>query len=171
MEKLTRIFAVGLILTVCAVPAGLYAGDQKEAERKIAELNKKIQEAGNGEDLQGAIDAAEEALDVAVDAYGEESPETAKAMNNTANLYMMAHHPVEAGNLYGQALEILEAKKGKNDLDAADYNYNLAMSLAMQGKYDDARKAMKRTIEIRKKKLGKKHADTVKAEEMLQEIG
>lgn len=147
-------------------PESLYAGNKKDAQKKIDALNQEVQKAADGHDLQKAITSAEDALDIASKEFGESSIEAAKAMNNVANLYLFSDHPQEAERLYKQSILIESYEKGKDSLEVADSYYNLAMAYAMQKKFDEARKMMDLTFKVRKEKLGASHPDTLKAQEM-----
>lgn len=168
-SKMRKTGYLFLAFALAVMPAA-FAFDKKEAAEQIEQLNKKILEASGKNDLQGAIEAAEDALTVARLGFGEESPEAAKAMNNVANLYMFSRHPQEASELYKKALEIETKEKGRDSTDAADTHFNLAASYGLQAKFDDARASIKEALRIREKKLGKDHPDTVKAREMLEQI-
>ncbi len=166
------ILAFTLVIAAAGVQPVCFAklDSKAEAREKIKALNQKVIEAGKANDLQAAIVAAEDALSVASLAFGDDDPETAKALNNVANLYLFSEHPKEALELYKKALEIDNKKSGKKSIEAADTSYNMAMAYGMLAKFDDARASMKRTIEIRREKLGATHPDTLKAEQMLNEI-
>jgi tetratricopeptide (TPR) repeat protein len=159
-----------LIFLVCSQAMPGLALDKQEAEKQIKVLNRKIIEANEQNNLQDAIEAAEDALTVARLGFGEESVEAAKAMNNVGNLYMFSRHPQEASELYKAALEIERKKVGEKSVEAADTLNNLAVAYAMQGKFDDARASLKEVIDIRAKKLGKDNPETIKAGEMLAEL-
>lgn len=166
MKKNAVVFFVFYLVFSSAV----YADGKKEAAKKIDELNHKMMDAAKQHDLQTAITDSEDALSTARLFFGEDSLEAAKAMNNTANLYMYAGHAPDAAELYQKSLEITIKKAGPESTETADSYFNLAMCYASQNKFDDARAALNKAVEIRKKKLGETHPDTQKAEKMLEEI-
>ena len=160
-----------LMLTVFFIFSGFgFGGEKKEAAKKIETLNRTINEAASKGDLQKAIMAAEDALAIATKSFGENSFETAKAMNNVANLYMYAGHPGEAERLYKNSILIEVEEKGGDSLEAADSYYNLAMAYAMQKKYDPAGKMLNQALKIRTKELGASHPETLKVQKMLDEV-
>ena len=157
-----------LSLFIFSVPS--YAGKKDETRKKLDALNEKIKEAGKKGDLQAAIDAADRALALSSKELGEESPETAKALNNVANLYMYADHAEDAERLYKKAILIESNLHGNKDIGVADSLFNLAMAYAIQKKFDEAGKTMDRVYKIRLGKLGESHPETKKAREALDNL-
>ncbi len=157
-------------LSFCLLSSGAYANDKTEAKKQIHDLHKKVQEASEAGDLQAAIEAAEQAHEIASEAFGDKSREKSEELNNVANLYMFAGHPAEAAELYKNAILIETGQRKKKDLTLADYFYNLAMAYAMQKKYPDARIMLKKAYEIRVKQLGEDHPDTNKIRKAQEQI-
>ena len=156
-----------LSLVIFSVPS--YAG-KKEATKQLDVLNEKVKEAGKKGDLQAAIDAADQALALALKEFGEKSIETVKALNNVGNLYMYANHAEDAERLYKKAILIETDLHGREDLGVADSLFNLAMSYAVQKKFEEAGKTMNRVYKIRIEKLGESHPETKKAREALDNL-
>ncbi len=155
-----------LVFLFLSVPA--YAG-KKEVQKQIDALNEQLLKAATAGDLQTAIGKAEEALELARKEFSEEGLETAKAMNNVANLYMYAGHAGEAELLYKNAI-LIETGHDPAGLALADSFSNLAMAYGMQKKYNEARKTLDRAYKIRMEKLGPDHPDTKKILTALDQI-
>lgn len=156
-----------LSLLVLSVP--VYAGKKGEVKKQIDSLNREIAKAVNGGDLQTAIEKAEQALDLAKQGYGEDGLETAKAMNNVANLYMFAGHAPDAELLYKNAI-LIETGHDPQSLTLADSFFNLAMAYATQKKYGEARKILDKAYKIRVEKLGAEHPETKKIPAVIDQI-
>lgn len=165
--KLPLAVIAGFIIFIVSAP--VYA-NKESAASAIDVLNEKVKEAGKKGDLQTAIEAAENALEIAQREIGKDSMETARALNNVANLYMYAGHPVESESLYKQAILIETEHHDKDSLTVADSFYNLGMAYAVQKKYMEARKVLERALKIRSEKLGTDHADTLKIRDAIDEI-
>lgn len=157
-------------MTICILPLSANADDKGAARKQIHELHQKAEDASKQGDLQGAIDAAEHALDTATKTFGEKDRETANELTNVANLYMYAGHPAEAEALYKKAILIETKRLGKKDLAMADSFYNLSMAYAMQKKYADARILLKKAYKIRVDQLGENHPDTLKIRQAQEQI-
>ncbi len=158
------------LLVFCFFANPVQANEKTEAKKKIHAFHQKAKEASNAGDLQAAIDAAEQALGIALETFGDKSRETAEETNNVANLYMFAGFPAEAEALYKKAILIESKHLGKKDLALADSFYNLAMAYAMQKKYQDARIMLKKAYEIRVRKLGENHPDTLEIRQAQEQI-
>lgn len=168
--KQTNVWILIFLAGCVMMPPFAFAGKKEDAKKIIDALNQKVKAAGEKGDLQGAIDAAEEVLEVTTKAYGEKSLESARAMNNVANLYLYADHADNAERLYKNMILILIKRLNHKDLEIADAYYNLAMAYAVQKKFDPARKMLNDCYKIRAEKLGENHADTQKARKALDDI-
>jgi tetratricopeptide (TPR) repeat protein len=157
-----------VLLLSLSLPA--YAGKKDEARKQIETLNQKIKQAGEAGDLQAALEAAEQAYEIAERDLGKKSIETARAMNNMANLYMYADHAADAERIYKNAIIIETKEYGKEHPALADSYYNLAMAYAIQQKYKEASKMMDKAYKIRVEKLGPDHPDSQKIRTALKEI-
>lgn len=167
MKSLKAFLAFALLISFTASPA--FAESKKEAKKKIETLNADIKKAADTGDLQKGIDAAEEAFEISARVFGEDSMEAANAMVNLANLYMYAEDPAGAENLLKKAILNMSQTDMKST-DVADAYFNLAMSYAMQTKYDEARKSMNLALQIRTEKLGEEHEQTQKARRMFEQL-
>ena len=170
MNKRKFIFWTVVFLSALNFSSPVYAGKKEDAKKQIEVLNQKMKEAGEKGDLQAAIDAAEQALEIASEHFGKESAETAKTMTNAANLYMYAHHAEDAERFYKNVILIESKIYSENDLNLADSFYSLAMAYAVQKKYPEARKMLDKAFKIRAKRLGENHPDTQKIRETIDKI-
>ncbi len=159
-----------IFVSFLCFPLTSYAGKKEEAQKKIEVLNGKVKAAGEKGDLQEAITSAEEALQVANKEIGEKSIEAAKALNNVANLYMFAEHPLDAERLYKKAILIEAEHYDKNGAEIADSYYNLGIAYAVQKKFTEARKILDKAYKIRVEKLGRDHPETKKTRQTIDEI-
>ncbi len=168
----TQRLKIGTIVLLLIFAAGVpaYANKKDDAKKKIDSLNQQIKSFGEKGDLQSAISSAEEAAKVAREEVGADSVEYAKTLNNVANLYMYAEHPIAAERLYKDAILIETAHYDPNGLELADSYYNLALAYAVQNKFSEALKMMNRVHKIRTDKLGADHPNTQKAREMLTDL-
>ncbi len=147
MKSLKAFLAFALLISFTASPA--FAESKKEAKKKIETLNADIKKAADTGDLQKGIDAAEEAFEISARVFGEDS--------------------MEAANLLKKAILNMSQTDMKST-DVADAYFNLAMSYAMQTKYDEARKSMNLALQIRTEKLGEEHEQTQKARRMFEQL-
>ncbi len=161
-------YFIPILLAVFLLHSGFgrEATKKKEVQKQIDALNHTVQEAANKGELQKAITAAEDVLDLAKKEFGDSSIEAAKAMNNVANLYLFIGHPTDAERLYKDSIILEVTKYGNDNVEIADSLYNLGMAYAMQKKYGEALKMVDRVLKIRKEKLGANHPETLKAQEM-----
>ncbi len=166
--KSKKVLTLVLAFVLCA-PALVFAGNKKEAAKKIDALNQQIAQAAKDRDLQRGIDAAEEAFEISSREFGKDSKEASSAMINLANLYMYADDPAGAENLLKKAILNMSVKDMRS-LDVADAYFNLSMAYAMQKKYDEASKCMNLVLQIRTEKLGRDHEETLKAQKMFDQL-
>lgn len=145
----------------------LLAKDQRAVLKQLKELNQKIQDANEKQDLQAAIIAAEDAYQLAKTELGNHALKTADTMNNLGNLYLFAGAAENAEQLYKEAILIYIEKIALDSTDMADIYYNLGVAYATQKKYASAIDILKKAAAIREKKLGPDDPATQKAKEMI----
>jgi tetratricopeptide (TPR) repeat protein len=133
-------------------------------------LNKQIIEADEKQDLPAAIQAAEEAVRVAQKEIGPQSLKTADAMNNLANLYLLAERAPEAQRLYQAAILIDMEKMDAKSVAMADIYYNLGVAYAMQKKYKPATDILRKARDIYLEKQGPDAEAAKRADEMITEL-
>lgn len=99
-------------------------------------------------DVESAIQAAEAALKRAKTEFGPSHLNTAKSMNNLANLYFSTGRLDEAGWMYEDALAVEERELGRQSPAVADTLYNFSMLLFYRKENDKARIQLERSLEI-----------------------
>jgi len=99
-------------------------------------------------DTESAIRTAEAALKRAKTEFGPSHLNTAKSMNNLANLYFSAGRLDEAGWMYEDALAVEERELGRESPSVADTLYNFSMLLFFMKEKAKARLQLERSLEI-----------------------
>ena len=148
----------------------LLAEDLSAGKEKLRLLNDQIIEADEKQDLPAAIQAAEEAVRVAQKEFGSKSLKTADAMNNLANLYMVANRALEAERLYQSAILIDLEKMDAKSVTMGDIYYNLGVAYAMQKKYKPATDILRKARDIYLEKQGPDDESAKKTDEMITEL-
>ncbi len=165
------IFFYLAVASFCFSGAGvLWAEDSASAKEKLRSLSDQIIEADEKEDLPAALLAAEEAVRVAKEEIGPTSLKAADAMNNLANLYMIANRAPEAAKLYQQAILINVEKMDPNSTDMAEIYSNLGAAYAMQKKYKVAIDILRKARAIYLEKQGLAGEESKRTEEMITEL-
>ena len=98
---------------------------------------------------------------------GEKSTNVAYALNWLGLIYYNQGHYAEAEPLYMRALEIREAKLGKDHRDTIISLDNLAVLYKDQGRYAEAESFNERALKIWETKFGKDHLDTANSQNNL----
>jgi tetratricopeptide (TPR) repeat protein len=80
----------------------------------------------------------EQAVRLALKAFGPDHPDVARSLNNLAALYQSLGWPAEAEPLYRRCLKIMEAKLGPDHPDVARSLNNLACLQVEQGQWTEA---------------------------------
>ncbi|MBL1178316.1 MAG: tetratricopeptide repeat protein [Pantanalinema sp. GBBB05] len=99
------------------------------------------------------------ALQIKLDAYGNEHPDIATSYNNLAALYYSQGHYSEAEPLYRQALELRQRLFGEEHPDVATSYNNLAVLYRSQGRYGEAEPLYRQALELRQRLFGEEHPD------------
>lgn len=94
---------------------------------------------------------------------GTEHPDTARSLDNLAELYRLQGRYAEAEPLQRHALAIRERVQGSERPDTAHSLNNLALLLSNEGKDADAEPLYRRALAIREKVLGAEHPDTAQS--------
>lgn len=129
-----------LALLVCL--SGFSAeGDWESMNLEIARLYSR------GE-LESAVTLAEQSLSRAKSEFGPAHLNTAKALNNLANLYFRIGRIDEAGWMYEDAIRAEEGLLGSSSKSAADTRYNLAMLLLYRGDKRKAASELERVMHV-----------------------
>lgn len=165
------LFLVGAIAFFFLSGSGvLLAEDPVAAKEKLRSLSEQIIEADERQDLPAAIQAAEEAVRVAQKEIGPQSLKTADAMNNLANLYLLADRAPEAQRLFQAAILIDLEKMDPKSVAMADIYYNLGVAYAMQKKYKLATDILRKARDIYQEKQGPESDSAKKTDEMITEL-
>ena len=172
VEKRRYISLVLLSILLCL---GMRTGpaiakDHKAGAAKIQALNDQLVAANEARDLPAALKAAEEAVRVAQEEYGENSLEAADTMNNLANLYLYLKRAAEAEQIYKQAILIDLEKLDKEGVEIAAVYSNLGVAYAMQKKYSAAINILNKALLIRMTKLGPDNDATKSVDQMINEL-
>lgn len=148
MKKLLRIFLVfytGMML------AGTALTDGERIERLTGE-SMSLYRAGRYEE---ALAAAEEALILTEEAFGPEHPNTAKSLNNIAQIYAAMGCGEAAERLFLSSISINEKALGRAHPDLAPALGNLASLYSSAGRYGEAERLLRRLVKIREKEAGR----------------
>src|SRR5450755_4665357 len=100
------------------------------------------------------------ALSIREQQLGPHHPDTARSLNNLANLYHHQGKYQQAEPLYQRALAIREQQLGPQHPDTATSLNNLAMLYKTQGKYEQTEPLYQRALAIREQQVGAQHPDT-----------
>jgi eukaryotic-like serine/threonine-protein kinase len=106
---------------------------------------------------------AKRAVDIRTRAFGPEDPETLRAMNNLAKMYLRQERFGEAEELYRETLNARRRVLGSDHPDTLTSMNSLTIMYARQGRYDEAEKLFHETLEARRRILGPEHPDTLNA--------
>jgi tetratricopeptide (TPR) repeat protein len=164
------IFIGAVLFFFVAHSGSARAKGSESGKEKLRALNAQIIEADEKQDLPAALLAAEEAVRVAQEVFGPESLETADAMTNVANLYMVADRAPEAARMYQRAILIELEKRDNESVEMADSYMNLGAAYAVQKKYTAAIDILNKAVNIRLKKLGPDDPSTKQVREMAEDV-
>lgn len=161
-----------VVTNFCFSGSGVLLAEDPPASsnEKLRMLSDQIIEADEKQDLPAAIQAAEEAVRVAQKEIGSQSLKTADAMNNLANLYLLADRAPEAQRLYQAAILIDLEKMDAKSVAMADIYYNLGVAYAMQKKYKAATDILRKARDIYLEKQGPEGESAKKMDEMITEL-
>jgi non-specific serine/threonine protein kinase/serine/threonine-protein kinase len=143
------------------------AGDGADADVAMT-----LQHLASVERMRGHPEEAVRLIDASIELWtrlDRFSLERAKAVNNRG---VILHRSV--GDLAGaerdylDALHALEPRLGSDDLSVATTYANLGDLLRERGRLDDAEAAQSKALDIRRRRLGPQHAQTLRTE---QELG
>jgi len=143
-----------IVLAACLV-TGVAA-----AEDDLAMLNARVMELTQANDLDGAVEAAERAVEIAERRYRGDSARTSGFVRNLAFLYSQLARYAEAETLYRRALEIDESTRGPDHPATATSLGQLAGLYDIQGRYAEAGPLYRRAIAISEKTQGRDHPET-----------
>lgn len=119
----------------------------------------------------GAAEATlQKALETRVKMLGAEHPDTARALNDLANLHAEHGRHDEAEVLYRRALMILERVLGTSHPHVAQTLNNLANLYALQSHVAEAQPLYERALRIFEQSLGSAHPYAQKVRENLEEM-
>ena len=119
--------------------------------------------------LEGAREIQEEVLEIMQQVRGHEHPDTLIAMNNLAETLMAQGELDEACKIQENILKAVQEKKqelrrhGLNFSNTLKFWSNRALMHQTQGNLDRAHEIQEKVLEIRWRKLGPKHPDTLTA--------
>jgi tetratricopeptide (TPR) repeat protein len=173
MEKHTGSFLIvfGVLLAGMSSCAGLaFAKEPGPGEEMLRDLNAQIIDADEKQDLPAALSAAKKAVKVAKDEFGPTSLKAADAMNNLANLYMIANRAPDAAQLYQQAILINLEKLDPKSIAMAETYFNLGAAYATQKKYKAAIDILRKSRAIYLEKEGPEGEGSKGTEEMITEL-
>jgi serine/threonine protein kinase len=137
-----------------------------------ADVAMTLQHLASVERMRGNAEEAVRLIDASIDLWTQLdrfSLERAKAVNNRG---VILHRAV--GDLAGaerdylDALHALEPRLGADDLSVATTYANLGDLLRERGRLDEAESAQSKALEIRRRRLGPQHAQTVRTEQELE---
>lgn len=153
-----------VLLSFVALPIafgqGSISSEQKRHLAEAKELDAKAEQLFRQGRLAEGIDASKQSLRSVKAAYGENHPETAKALFKVGFLAKIQGNGAVAQSYLEDALKIQRAHFGKeHDATANTLNF-LGLALSMQGKYSEAEKVHREALDIRKNILGMTHAGT-----------
>ena len=95
--------------------------------------------------------------------FGDNSPETAKSLNDLANLNFAMGDYESAIEKFNKAIEKRKNIYGEESLEAAESMNDLAMVLREEGKYDQSKKLLTNSLSIRKKILSSKSPEVAQS--------
>ncbi|KAI0506293.1 P-loop containing nucleoside triphosphate hydrolase protein [Xylaria bambusicola] len=104
---------------------------------------------------------AEDAIEVRMQIFGADHPDTLTSMNNLASIFWNQGRWEEAEKLEVEVLEIRKRKLGADHPDTLTSMSNLASTFWNQGRWEEAEKLQVKVLEIEKRKLGADHPDTL----------
>ncbi|MCX5814083.1 MAG: tetratricopeptide repeat-containing protein, partial [Proteobacteria bacterium] len=110
-----------------------------------------------------ALPLAQESLAIREQTLGPDHPDTAKSLNNLAEIYRSIGRYTEAEPLYKRSLAISEKALGPYHPDTAGSLNNLAFIYNSTGRYAEAETFYKRALAICEKILGPDHPDTARS--------
>jgi tetratricopeptide (TPR) repeat protein len=133
-------------------------------------LNMQLVQLHKAGEIKEATIVAEEALNTAIKAFGENHIQVATSLNNLAAFYKSQGKFAEAEPLYTKALSIWETNLGKGHPDVGSCLNNLGDLYFSCAKYDESEKCYKDSLEIFEKKLGRGHQNAITVLENIIEL-
>ncbi len=155
------------VLFFCSlvVPPVLYA-----SEEAWHHMNEEVANLYRQGDIENAVHLAEESLHYSKTNFGPEHLNTAKALNNLANLYFRNGRFDEAEWMYEDAIRIEEKTLGLDSLEVADSLYNFAMLDLYRKQTAKARTKLEKALAIRKKQAQPDAAAIARLESALKPL-
>jgi tetratricopeptide (TPR) repeat protein len=108
-------------------------------------------------DLSAAMKSFEEAVNLQIDALGDDHLEVGKTLHNIGVCYRHDDEWDQALQYYERAYAIFEKKLGKNNLDTARTMHNIGGVYRRKRMYDEAINSFKEVLRVRRKLLGDDH--------------
>jgi tetratricopeptide (TPR) repeat protein len=127
------------------------------------ELSKVYNGIGNVYESLGkydeAMDYQKKALDMRIDAYGEQHAIVASSYTDIGNIYKLSGKYDEAMEYYTKAIDIYIKCFGDRHIDVASLHNNIGNLAYSLGKYEEALEHHKNAISIKIECLGERHVD------------
>ncbi len=112
------------------------------------------------ENTDQALANYRKALDIQVNHFGEQHPDTAETISNIAATYDRRGNQEEALKYFQQALEIRQKLFGDQHADTATSFNNIGTSYYEAQRYAEAIRYLEKALEVRLQVLGGEHPDT-----------
>ena len=144
---LVHVVMLIIVNTICA----------HDAENDLRVLYQEIGTFYQAGDFDNAIESAQNALEVAKEHYGLQSPAVYTNMNTLANLFFKLGLFAEVEPLLIQSLELSESIHGENHPEVAKSLHNLAVLYRTQGRYAEVEDLLLRSLEILEIAFGPEH--------------
>ncbi len=112
------------------------------------------------ENTDEALANYRKALDIQVNHFGEQHPDTAETISNIAATYDRRGNQEEALKYFNQALEIRQQLFGDQHADTATSFNNIGTSYYEAQRYAEAIRYLEKAFEVRLQVLGEEHPDT-----------
>jgi serine/threonine-protein kinase len=120
--------------------------------------------------IEKANKAANEAYQINLNLYGENSIQFAHAVNLLATMAYQDGDTDKAIDLFYQALKIFEQQQTEDYTDTLKVKVNLGLNLSFVNRNEEALKVLSEAYEKQKEKLGLKHDSTIHTQQVLARV-
>src|SRR3954471_19247787 len=150
-----------IAFTVWASLVSVASGQSATPAEQWQALNQRLIEAYQAGQVNEAVPLAEQALELARQAFGPRHPNMLASMNNLASVLDSQGRYGEAEPLYRETLQLRREVLGPRHPDTLTSMNNLAGVLDHQGRYREGEPLFRETLQLRREVLGPRHPNTL----------
>ncbi len=154
-----KIFSIILIIQIACICLSAQVNADSDKINIFKEKNQKVIALFKSQNFKEAQKAADEAINLALEIYGENSIEAATSYRNLGEVLRMRKKYDEAVENFDKALAICQQKPEENVDRIIDILESKGTALAFDGKNDEAEQVLTQQLTAVEKKIGKESVE------------